>query len=90
MLWTRLYELSVLKSRLMVHRNKRDNTMTSEQFVYWLQGFMEIGNPKALSAKETQIVKDHLKLVFDKKTPDYTFAPGTTIPNITDNNQVIC
>jgi hypothetical protein len=53
--------------------------MTAEQFIYWLQGFMEISNPVKLSEKETQIIKDHLKLVFDKKTPDRTITmPGTT------------
>jgi hypothetical protein len=31
---------------------------------------MEITNPVKLGEKETQIIKDHLKLVFDKQTPD--------------------
>jgi hypothetical protein len=44
--------------------------MTAEQFVYWLQGFMEITDPVKLNKKETQQIKNHLKLVFDKKTPD--------------------
>jgi hypothetical protein len=44
--------------------------MTTEQFVYWLQGFMEIANPKELNKTQTQQIKDHLKLVFDKKTPE--------------------
>ena len=43
--------------------------MTAEQFVYWLQGFMEINDPATLGVRETQIIKDHLKLVFDKQTP---------------------
>ena len=44
--------------------------MTAEQFVYWLQGYMEINDPQTISKTETQIIKDHLKLVFDKQTPD--------------------
>jgi hypothetical protein len=44
--------------------------MTAEQFTYWLQGFMEINDPETLGVRETQIIKDHLKLVFDKQTPD--------------------
>jgi len=44
--------------------------MTAEQFVYWLQGYMEINDPQTISKTETQIIKDHLKLVFDKETPD--------------------
>ena len=43
--------------------------MTPEQFVYWLQGFMEMANPSTLNETQTQQIKDHLKLVFDKKTP---------------------
>jgi len=49
--------------------------MTTEQFTYWLQGFMEVANPTTLDATQTQIIKDHLALVFDKQTPDRTFIP---------------
>jgi hypothetical protein len=56
--------------------------MTAEQFTYWLQGFMEINDPETLGVRETQMIKDHLKLVFDKQTPDrkqlLTDTPGTT------------
>ena len=44
--------------------------MTTEQFTYWLQGFMEMADPKELNTTQTQQIKDHLKLVFDKKTPE--------------------
>jgi len=44
--------------------------MKPEEFVYWLQGFMEMENPKTLNLRQTKIIKDHLKLVFDKKTPN--------------------
>ena len=44
--------------------------MTTEQFVYWLQGFLEITDPDRISPRETRIIKDHLKLVFDKQIPD--------------------
>ena len=44
--------------------------MTPEQFAYWLQGFMEMADPKELNVIQTQQIKDHLKLVFDKKTPE--------------------
>lgn len=44
--------------------------MTPEQFTYWLQGYLEVENPKQLGIKETKIIKDHLKTVFKKVTPE--------------------
>ena len=61
--------------------------MTAEQFTYWLQGFMELTTMNHLTTTQFQIVKDHLDLVFDKKTPDrntvgwtpdWPVLPGTT------------
>lgn len=43
--------------------------MTPEQFAYWLQGYAEIGGPTP-TPEQWQIIKGHLALVFDKKTPD--------------------
>lgn len=75
--------------------------MTAEQFTYWLQGFFEIHNPGSIGHKETQIIQDHLKLVFEKQTPNrLTSIPGngtaqpypgplTTSP-YTNPNQVTC
>jgi hypothetical protein len=46
--------------------------MTTEQFTYWLQGFAEIQS-QAPTEEQWTIIKDHLALVFDKKTPDRNF-----------------
>lgn len=43
--------------------------MTNEQFVYWLQGFVELNPNAMLTLTQWQIVKDHLALVFKKETP---------------------
>jgi DNA-directed RNA polymerase specialized sigma54-like protein len=51
--------------------------MTSNEFTYWLQGFFEISkdaNVKELDEVQTQIIKDHLKLVFKKETPNRTWS----------------
>ncbi len=54
--------------------------MSPEHFVYWLQGFMELADPKELDAKELQIIKDHLKEVFNKVTPQrYQLPPDLWI-----------
>ena len=52
--------------------------MTSRDFCYWLQGLFELGGPKALDEKQTDLVKRHLAMVFvheidpsiDKASPD--------------------
>jgi len=48
--------------------------MTPEQFTYWLQGFNEIREKEAvgLTEKEWDIIKDHLRTVFHKVTPERT------------------
>lgn len=40
-------------------------------FCYWLMGHFELEDPdKGLSPKQVVIIKDHLKLVFNKETPN--------------------
>lgn len=46
--------------------------MTPEQFVYWLQGFVEISKPEKYSGDFQHAwleIKNHLDLVLTKKTP---------------------
>ena len=44
--------------------------MTSNDFAMWLNGFFELANPTTLSEVQIEIIKDHLALVIEKKTPD--------------------
>ena len=44
--------------------------MTSDQFAYWLQGFAELNAAPPTEGQWTMI-RDHLALVFDKRTPTY-------------------
>jgi len=47
--------------------------MSQQDFVFWLQGFVEINNSDEPPTKEQwQIIKDHLQLVFNKVTPKYS------------------
>ena len=42
--------------------------MEPRDFVYWLQGLFELTDTKILDEKQVAIIKEHLALVFDKKT----------------------
>lgn len=57
--------------------------MTPEQFCYWLQGYSEISDESPTGDQWT-IIQDHLKLVFEKVTPDRpnepTYCSGFTFP----------
>lgn len=44
--------------------------MTPRDFCYWLQGHLEISGARVLEEFEVQVIRDHLKLVFSKETPD--------------------
>lgn len=45
--------------------------MTAENFAYWLQGYFELSASKdGLDAEQVKVIEDHLKLVFEKITPD--------------------
>lgn len=45
--------------------------MTSENFTYWLQGYLELSlNNNGLSPTQVLIIQDHLDLVFNKVTPN--------------------
>ena len=38
--------------------------MTSRDFAFWLQGFFEISDINSIDAKQTEMIKKHLNLVF--------------------------
>lgn len=42
--------------------------MTPENFCYWLNGYFEIGKSDNLNEFQIQEIKNHLKLVIEKKT----------------------
>lgn len=50
--------------------------MSFENFVYWLQEFIEIGNPSSLNTVQTQTIKNHLKLVLTVVTPVLDSSPA--------------
>jgi hypothetical protein len=46
--------------------------MTPRDFVYWLNGYLELGDSEltGIPPLQVRIIQDHLKLVFQKETPD--------------------
>ena len=64
--------------------------MTTEQFVYWLQGYFELSGAKTLNEEQVKIVKDHIALVLNKVTPRYDTTAKDVIYVKTDGtfNQV--
>ncbi|MNR16057.1 hypothetical protein D3C85_1326270 [compost metagenome] len=57
--------------------------MNEQTFCFWLQGFVELSDTDTISEKQWLMIKDHLKLVFDKKTPDRTLDNKYVVPDRT-------
>ena len=51
--------------------------MTERDFVYWLQGFLEVTNPETITAEQIQIIKNHIKLVLTNPAPSHGVPVGT-------------
>lgn len=45
--------------------------MEAINFVYWLQGALELGNQKTMTEEQVKVIQDHLNLVLKKVTPQY-------------------
>ena len=69
------------------------DSMTPEQFIYWLQGMLETKDTNKLTEKQVQQIRDHLGIVFTKRTPDITVTTPQKI-NVpykpTDGMTFIC
>lgn len=51
-------------------------TMTAENFCYWLQGWFELSKTNGgvtMNDAAAKMIEDHLKLVFEKVTPNYEY-----------------
>jgi len=74
--------------------------MTPETFAFWLQGFVELQESDNISEKQWLVIKDHLKLVFEKVTPErldqlkltpvYTDLIGTKFNWPIDTSRITC
>lgn len=61
----------------MTNFYKGKTNMTPENFCYWLQGLLEVGDPTTLNQNQIKIIQEHLNLVFTKLTPDIADQKAT-------------
>ncbi len=54
--------------------------MTPEQFVYWLQGFLELTGATKIDDWQAKTIKEHLATVFTKVTPAIEYPPRPWYP----------
>lgn len=52
--------------------------MSPENFLYWLQGYLEISGAKELNEEQLKCVKDHIKLALTKVTPAIWIDQGSS------------
>lgn len=62
--------------------------MTPENFVYWLQGFLEIEAPKTITEEQIKIINDHISLVLKKETPRYYHGGTLLSDSVTKNDNI--
>lgn len=46
--------------------------MTPENFVYWLQGHLELSEKGGLTAQQVKVIREHIALVLQKVTSPAT------------------
>ena len=66
---------------ILYGRHARELEMNAEQFVYWLNGYLELSGAQDLNAAQVKSVREHLALVLGKVTPPLEnpsiyFRPG--------------
>lgn len=42
--------------------------MNERDFLYWLQGFLELSGQESLSKEQVQVIREHIGLVMQKQT----------------------
>ena len=56
--------------------------MDALSFAFWLNGFFELSDATQLDSKQTQIIRDHLDLVFTKVTPNRKTPEGELLVDV--------
>lgn len=53
--------------------------MNERDFIYWLNGFLELSGATTLDERQVQEIRNHISLVMQKQTP---FIPITITPAV--------
>jgi hypothetical protein len=56
--------------------------MTSENFAYWLNGFIEMNGGQTPTKEQWKTICDHLALVFKKVTPPIPPLESLPVPTV--------
>lgn len=64
--------------------------MDATNFIYWLQGFLEIADPAMLDDEQITIIKNHIKLVLTKVTPEFDTKKSLRISDMSKLGDLEC
>lgn len=49
--------------------------MTPEEFIYWLSGFIELGQLNEINAEQIEIIKNHISITLNRVADDKKVTP---------------
>lgn len=76
-----------------------EESMTPEQFCYWLNGHFDLNGNNVLSAEQVKVIREHLALVFNQKVDGIPLFETVSkrmkplpsyFPDILNNNKPVC
>lgn len=56
--------------------------MNERDFCYWLKGYFELSHSAQLSQDQVDVIREHLDLVFDKRTQRVVTVTGETFRTV--------
>ncbi len=63
--------------------------MTSENFVYWLQGYFELAkNNEGLTSDQVNIIKEHISLVLENRTESDSASAQALLDDIINTSAI--
>jgi len=65
--------------------------MQERDFIYWLQGFLELSGATTLNEEQVKVIKEHIALVMTKVTPSTVGTPYiATSPLLDKGWEITC